>query len=687
MSKQMLITDILAKFGQLGISATQGQGTDILLSCEFLDAAWGTGKKKINYDAAAFFDEASQTVFMWELTKEVGSGISFGGNSETSMQSGMTLFRKVKSIQYGPDGKAYEYSLDLGAIPKTVKEVAKQYGWKFKTVLKREKASYPAGYLPVTTAPNVAVAEMPPVTAEPPTPNIPEQHVAPAPPPGIPEQHVAPAPPPGIPEQHVAPTPAANIPEQPVTPAAPLAGINQQAYNNPAGQFYAEAGKSVVKKKTGVLFWVLFALLGILDALLILGDSGIVFAIGSILVLLVLLVTRKSIASSLLKTFLFFGIGTILTFILFAFSAGNSDVANAELTIQDANTPNIVVEGFARTIEADTLRPIEKTTAFTQTDEFIYYALFIKNLPAMTEFQVKWYFNGELALENQPQAVAEALTDQYYTTQLQKGDNPFPMGEYKVELVILKDGAEIYQATDVCQVGEASGDVAPASGDAVLFADNFSRPDSELVGDQWQEVMLRNGTGSSVPTAAAGDSPWRVKNNSLSYEGVGNNTYTEDYIQTIAEYPIDNVLVEFELRATAATSQGYVGPGVFWAPAVEKRLGGFATNDEKQQLIGIDAFYGWESGGTKGLVFRLAGAVKSTEDTMAGVNQPEFAKQSILVKDGKLIYTNEAATLIYELTNIPEAGAKRHLSFDVRYYDNGVPFKVEIRNLKITQMQ
>jgi glycine cleavage system H lipoate-binding protein len=40
----------------------------------------------------------------------------------------------VKNVQYGLDGKVYEYSLDLGAIPKTVKETAKQYGWKFKTV-------------------------------------------------------------------------------------------------------------------------------------------------------------------------------------------------------------------------------------------------------------------------------------------------------------------------------------------------------------------------------------------------------------------------------------------------------------------------------------------------------------------------------------------------------------------------
>ena len=85
---------------------------------------------------------------MWEMTKETGHGLSFGGESGSSFQSGKTLFRKVKSVQYGPDGKAYEYTLDLGAIPKVVKEATKQHGWNFKTVLRRDKASWPAGYAP-----------------------------------------------------------------------------------------------------------------------------------------------------------------------------------------------------------------------------------------------------------------------------------------------------------------------------------------------------------------------------------------------------------------------------------------------------------------------------------------------------------------------------------------------------------
>ncbi|NLI91455.1 MAG: hypothetical protein GX434_04395 [Peptococcaceae bacterium] len=145
MDKRILISDITAKLQQMGIAYTLGQGTDVAIACEFLNTSWRTGKKKINYTASVYFDESENTVYMWELTKEIGSGFSFGGDSETSYLSSTTLFRKLKSIQYGPDGKAYEVSLDLGAIAKAFKETAKAHGWKFKTVLKRDKASYPPG--------------------------------------------------------------------------------------------------------------------------------------------------------------------------------------------------------------------------------------------------------------------------------------------------------------------------------------------------------------------------------------------------------------------------------------------------------------------------------------------------------------------------------------------------------------
>ncbi|MEW5783499.1 MAG: hypothetical protein AB1767_00175 [Bacillota bacterium] len=148
--KAQIISEIRNKMEALGIVAHEGNDADFTINTEFLDAGWSTGSKKISYEASVFANEQDNTVYMYEKTTEVGHGLSFGGENSSSFQSGKTLFRKVKSVQYGPDGKAYEYTLNLGAIPKTVKEIAKAHGWNFKTVLNKKKAVYPAGYAPET---------------------------------------------------------------------------------------------------------------------------------------------------------------------------------------------------------------------------------------------------------------------------------------------------------------------------------------------------------------------------------------------------------------------------------------------------------------------------------------------------------------------------------------------------------
>jgi len=146
MSKQAMQNQITARWAQMGLPFVIGQSTDLSVYNEFVDATWRTGNKKIVYEASVYFDDAAQTVFMWEKTTETGGGISGGYDSGTSFQSGKSLYRKIKSFQYGPDGRAYEYEIDLGAIQKIVKETAGLYGWKFKIVLSKGKAAYPAGY-------------------------------------------------------------------------------------------------------------------------------------------------------------------------------------------------------------------------------------------------------------------------------------------------------------------------------------------------------------------------------------------------------------------------------------------------------------------------------------------------------------------------------------------------------------
>lgn len=142
MSKQELISNIKQQFIKQQIPFAECSTSDLVIDSELLKAQWSTGKKSITYRAYILADEKEQTVFMWEMSKEASSGFSFGSSSESSFQSGSTLARKIKGIGYAPDGKAFEYNIDLGEISKIVKDTAKQSGWKFKTVLKKEKAMY-----------------------------------------------------------------------------------------------------------------------------------------------------------------------------------------------------------------------------------------------------------------------------------------------------------------------------------------------------------------------------------------------------------------------------------------------------------------------------------------------------------------------------------------------------------------
>jgi hypothetical protein len=140
--KEQILSQITSELAAIGLQARPDEKTDLVIETELLDAKFSTGKKKMSYECAIFADETERTVKMFEKTTEINVGVSFGMSGGMSTQSGKTLFRKVKSVQYGPEGKVYEYSFDLGAIPKTVKQIAKQNGWKFKTVIFKKKAMY-----------------------------------------------------------------------------------------------------------------------------------------------------------------------------------------------------------------------------------------------------------------------------------------------------------------------------------------------------------------------------------------------------------------------------------------------------------------------------------------------------------------------------------------------------------------
>lgn len=142
MVKNEIIASITRQYEEIGITCKVGGATDISIDQDLLDAKHPTGKIKTHYENAILLSEKDQTIYFWELTKEIKSGFSFGFSSESFSQSGSTLSRKVKAVQYSTDGKAYEYDFDLGKLNQIVKSAAKENSWKFKVVLSKKKALY-----------------------------------------------------------------------------------------------------------------------------------------------------------------------------------------------------------------------------------------------------------------------------------------------------------------------------------------------------------------------------------------------------------------------------------------------------------------------------------------------------------------------------------------------------------------
>lgn len=161
-----IVQAIAAALSQLGISVRLGEGTDVTVIERYLAAGWGSGGKSIDYEARFFADSAERTVYAYEKTQEVSQGLQFGSDSESSFQSGTTLFRKVKGSRIGLDGRVVEYEIDLGAIPKAVKAIVQQHGWTYRPVLLRKKAMHPPGYAPApASAPAPAPASGAPAQA------------------------------------------------------------------------------------------------------------------------------------------------------------------------------------------------------------------------------------------------------------------------------------------------------------------------------------------------------------------------------------------------------------------------------------------------------------------------------------------------------------------------------------------
>ncbi len=136
-TRSALLADMLATFAQYpGYTAQYGTDTDIRIDNQVAQASWGTGKKKIEFSAQMKAVESERMLYYFEVLKEKGSGLSFGGiESESYSTFGTKRSGTRKEVVIGPGGVAMNAEWDYAATRRIVESVCAKHGWRMKVVL------------------------------------------------------------------------------------------------------------------------------------------------------------------------------------------------------------------------------------------------------------------------------------------------------------------------------------------------------------------------------------------------------------------------------------------------------------------------------------------------------------------------------------------------------------------------
>ena len=139
-----LLADILATFAQYpSFNAQYGTDADIVVDNQLVNANWGAGKKKVEYSAVMKAVESELTLYFWEILKESGAGLNFGGfEAETYSVSGKSRSGVQKMMIVGTNGVPVEWEWDYADTRRLVEDVAARHGWKTKVVLQKKSAQW-----------------------------------------------------------------------------------------------------------------------------------------------------------------------------------------------------------------------------------------------------------------------------------------------------------------------------------------------------------------------------------------------------------------------------------------------------------------------------------------------------------------------------------------------------------------
>jgi hypothetical protein len=142
-SRLELLQAILATFAAYpGYQVRYGTDTDVTIDNAVADGSYGTGKKRVQFQAIMKAVEPERILYYWEILKEKSVGVSFGGfESESYSTFGRKRAGTKKEVIIGLGG-AVSYEWDYAQTRQMVEATAAQHGWVVKTVLKRSSAQW-----------------------------------------------------------------------------------------------------------------------------------------------------------------------------------------------------------------------------------------------------------------------------------------------------------------------------------------------------------------------------------------------------------------------------------------------------------------------------------------------------------------------------------------------------------------
>ena len=393
----------------------------------------------------------------------------------------------MKSVQYGLDGKAYEYTLDLGAIPKAVKETAKQHGWKFKTVLNKNKAVYPAGYVP---------ALVPPVKQAQPTGQTPNASGGFCSNCGMPlaggvkfcDKCGKPV---GVTPQQSSATP-------PVTSVEPqYQQQSQPQYNNPQGQFYSEAQRKS-GGKGGTFGLIGFILLGILLIVMLAAGKATPagWAISAIIFAVAFFIQRKlSKKGCLLNLIMWLVTGFVLLVVLTVVTTDSVSFTSARLK-----------NAHMTTAMDSSGKPLDKVSSYSASAPQLVAVAELRNAPVNTKVKFVWrYITGDMLIKEYSMDSGDSNANVYVFSNL-TNDSSWPEGKYSVEMYIedrkTPDAAvdfEVMAVTDKPSASKTSSQPVPANVHSAAFRIDY------LSYGLWPGFTYRSDSGNDMNLGINGD--------------------------------------------------------------------------------------------------------------------------------------------------------------------------------------